>query len=198
MNVALRKGGEVPLETARVVFRELMAIEQDRDSERAKAMGWLADFLDENELTSKNIAKFWAADRVREALETLKGGVIVTADKQVPADVVAVIRSTYDFQFPADVFTRDPLKDGAGVEYQQSALLKDTGDKAEGVSVDKATTPTGGIDLAQSSLDMQIKRDGAGVVLPVSQQNFDNIRISGLVPVILDIVPASSVGTLLK
>ena len=66
------------------------------------------------------------------------------------------------------------------------------------MSVDKATTPTGGIDLAQSSLDMQIKRDGAGVVLPVSQQNFDNIRISGLVPVILDIVPASSVGTLLK
>ncbi|MBF0594488.1 MAG: hypothetical protein HQL22_05935, partial [Candidatus Omnitrophica bacterium] len=41
----------------------------------------------------------------------------------------------------------------------------------------------GGIDFAQSNLDMQIKRDGAGVPLPVSQQNLDNIRIDGLVPV---------------
>ncbi len=50
----------------------------------------------------------------------------------------------------------------------------------------------GGIDFAQSNLDMQIKRDGAGVVLPVSQQNLENIRIDGLVPEILSIQP---VGT---
>ncbi len=56
----------------------------------------------------------------------------------------------------------------------------------------------GGIDFAQSNLDMQIKRDGAGVPLPVSQQNLDNIRINGLVPVILDIRPASSVPTLMR
>ncbi|MBF0387934.1 MAG: hypothetical protein HQL20_08785 [Candidatus Omnitrophica bacterium] len=48
----------------------------------------------------------------------------------------------------------------------------------------------GGIDFAQSNLDMQIKRDGAGVPLPISQQNLDNIRIDGLVPVILNIRPA--------
>ncbi|NTV29614.1 MAG: hypothetical protein HGA80_05995 [Candidatus Omnitrophica bacterium] len=51
----------------------------------------------------------------------------------------------------------------------------------------------GGIDFAQSNLDMQIKRDGNGVVLPVSQQDLENIHIDGLVPVILDIRPASSV-----
>lgn len=48
----------------------------------------------------------------------------------------------------------------------------------------------GGIDLNSSNLDLQIKRDGNGVPLPVSQQNLDNIRIDGLVPVILDIEPA--------
>jgi len=50
----------------------------------------------------------------------------------------------------------------------------------------------GGIDFAQSNLDLQIKRDGAGVPLPVSQQNLDGIHIDGLVPVILDIKPAST------
>jgi len=51
----------------------------------------------------------------------------------------------------------------------------------------------GGIDFAQSNLDLQIKRDGAGVPLPVSQQDLDNVKISGLVPVILSIQPAANV-----
>ena len=41
---------------------------------------------------------------------------------------------------------------------------------------------TGGIDFAASSLDMQIKRDGAGMPLPAGQQELDNICIDGLVP----------------
>ena len=49
----------------------------------------------------------------------------------------------------------------------------------------------GGIDFAQSNLDMQIRRDGAGMVLPVSQQNLENIRIDGLVPEILSVQPAA-------
>ncbi|MEI8011942.1 MAG: hypothetical protein WCI27_05610 [Candidatus Omnitrophota bacterium] len=51
----------------------------------------------------------------------------------------------------------------------------------------------GGIDFAQSNLDMKIKRDGVGMVLPVSQQNLDNIKIDGLVPVILSIQSAADV-----
>jgi hypothetical protein len=54
----------------------------------------------------------------------------------------------------------------------------------------------GGIDLAQSSLDMQIKRDGSGVPLPVSQQDLDSIRIDGLVPEIITIRPAAGLAIL--
>ncbi|MBF0521584.1 MAG: HPr family phosphocarrier protein [Candidatus Omnitrophica bacterium] len=50
----------------------------------------------------------------------------------------------------------------------------------------------GGIDFNSSNLDMQIKRDGKGVVLPVSQQNLESIHINGLMPVILDIKPGVS------
>ncbi len=58
---------------------------------------------------------------------------------------------------------------------------------------DNAENIKGGIDFARSNLTMQIKRDGAGVPLPVSQQDLDSIHINGLVPVILNIRPAAGV-----
>jgi hypothetical protein len=54
----------------------------------------------------------------------------------------------------------------------------------------------GGVDLNVSNLDLQIRRDGQGILLPVHQQDLENIRINGLVPVILDIRPASGVAGL--
>jgi len=47
----------------------------------------------------------------------------------------------------------------------------------------------GGIDLNAANLNLQIKRDGKGVPLPISQQDLENIKIDGLVPVIIDIKP---------
>ncbi len=58
---------------------------------------------------------------------------------------------------------------------------------------DGAKLTPGGIDMSQANLDLQIKRDGDGVPLPVNQQNFDRIHISGLVPVILAIKSADPV-----
>jgi hypothetical protein len=60
-------------------------------------------------------------------------------------------------------------------------------------SNDSGSFTKGGIDMNSNLLNMQIKRDGAGVPLPVSQQDLENIRIDGLVPVILDIKPAANV-----
>jgi hypothetical protein len=50
---------------------------------------------------------------------------------------------------------------------------------------------TGGIDLAQSHLDLLIRRDKAGLMLPVEAQDLERIRINGLVPRILDISPTA-------
>ena len=57
---------------------------------------------------------------------------------------------------------------------------------------DKAGLVDGGINFNSANLALQIKRDGAGVPLPVSQQNLDNIHFDGHVPVILNIRSASS------
>ncbi len=60
-----------------------------------------------------------------------------------------------------------------------------------GITADKLDH-LGGIDMNAAHLDLHIKRDGNGVPLPVSQQDLAQIHIDGLVPVILEIRPASA------
>jgi hypothetical protein len=59
-------------------------------------------------------------------------------------------------------------------------------------SIAEAAFRKGGIDFNAAHLNLQIKRDGDGVPLPISQLDLDNIRIDGLVPEIIEIRPASA------
>ncbi len=56
---------------------------------------------------------------------------------------------------------------------------------------DEFGNPPGGIDFDPSFMDLQIKRDGRGIPLPIPQQDLRQIRIEGLYPVIIDIAPAT-------
>ena len=50
----------------------------------------------------------------------------------------------------------------------------------------------GGIDFNSANLNLQIKRDGKGVPLPLIQQDMDQLmQIPGFVPVIIEIKPAA-------
>ncbi len=49
----------------------------------------------------------------------------------------------------------------------------------------------GGIDFDPSLLNLQIKRNGHGVPLPLPQQNLESINIDGLYPVIINMQPAT-------
>ncbi len=49
----------------------------------------------------------------------------------------------------------------------------------------------GGIDFDPSLLNLQIKRNGHGVPLPLPEQNIENINIDGLYPVIINMQPAT-------
>ncbi len=60
-----------------------------------------------------------------------------------------------------------------------------------------AQSDVGGIDLNSGNLDLQIKRDGNGVVMPLVEQDLVQLsRIEGLVPRIIAIKPASSLPEL--
>lgn len=49
----------------------------------------------------------------------------------------------------------------------------------------------GGIDLSAERMDLKIKRDGNGVVLPIADQDLQNLKIDGLTPVLLNVAPAT-------
>jgi len=50
----------------------------------------------------------------------------------------------------------------------------------------------GGINFDPTLLNLQIKRDGKGVPLPLPQQNLENININGFYPVIINIQPVNA------
>ncbi len=82
------------------------------------------------------------------------------------------------------------------LDYAMIGIQGATTQAANNVDADQAANPVGGIDLNASKLNMQIKRDGNGVVLPLAQQNWEGIVINGLTPVILEIKPAVGLSIL--
>jgi hypothetical protein len=52
----------------------------------------------------------------------------------------------------------------------------------------------GGIDLNSANWDMQIRRDGKGVPLPVAQQDLESLQVDGFVPTILSIRPVAGIS----
>ncbi len=64
----------------------------------------------------------------------------------------------------------------------------------EGKSKDEAmiTKPVGGIDFAPGNLILDIKRDANGAPLPLPVQQMQQIKIDGLVPVIIQITPVTN------
>ncbi|MDP8212012.1 MAG: phosphoglycerate kinase [Candidatus Zapsychrus exili] len=62
---------------------------------------------------------------------------------------------------------------------------------------DQAMITPGGIDLNPAYLDMQIKRDGAGIPLSLDMQSIETMRIEGFIPVIINITPINNFPMLL-
>ncbi len=60
-----------------------------------------------------------------------------------------------------------------------------------------ALDPLGGIDLNPDLLDLQIKRDGRGIPLPLDQQPLENMQIDGFLPIIININPVANLPLLL-
>ena len=112
-------------------------------------------------------------------------------------DVVAYIYGIDGISFRGDdwllIKSERPIEDIRRFPDQAATTSKRkvTGSNSGSSDMAEKVVQPGGIDFAASNLDMQIKRDGAGVPLPVAQQDLDNIHIDGLVPVIVNIRPAA-------
>ena len=75
-------------------------------------------------------------------------------------------------------------------------LGKDAAMNADNVTRSE-TTPVGGINLNPKLLDMQIRRDGNGVPLPLPQQPIKDFHIEGFIPIIINVTPVSNLPFLL-
>ncbi len=78
----------------------------------------------------------------------------------------------------------------SGVAYKINPDRAMMGQKEVVVLEDEAVKKPGGINLDAAMLDLQIKRDGNGVPLPLDMQDADlGMRVEGVLPVILRIMP---------
>ena len=57
--------------------------------------------------------------------------------------------------------------------------------------VSKNKANIGGINLDPAMLDLQIKRNGNGVPLPIGEQDFSMMHIQGFLPIIINVAPVS-------
>ena len=55
----------------------------------------------------------------------------------------------------------------------------------------------GGIDFTRGMLNLEIRRDGKGIPLPVSDQPLDTMNIEGFFPVIINVTPIPNLPLLM-
>jgi hypothetical protein len=82
---------------------------------------------------------------------------------------------------------KNDLKNTTWVVVDSSRLAELIQKYPNSAQLSQGVTRQGGINLDSDLMDMQIKRDGKGVVLPISQQPASLMRINGLMPFIIRI-----------
>ena len=165
------------------------------------------------------------ASRLDEAI-TLDEATRQSLSANLPAD--AALKKLLDFtaqstekeDFQSYIDALVNYFDGQGIEKVVAEALLKNKDKKVGelLEVDTGLTPAkvkellmappsssatddftkGGIDLNPVNLDLQIKRDGNGVPLPLEFQDIPNINVNGFIPVIINITPVTNLPLLLS
>ncbi len=99
---------------------------------------------------------------------------------QLASDIIEDMHRRNGTNLPPDlVALHDQL--AAALRSQKPPLPPDDEKNPE------AVTPLGGIFLDRAMLDLQIRRDRAGVALPIEKQPIESMTIQGFLPVIMDI-----------
>ncbi len=172
------------------------------------AVGQARRFKGEPEDKTENITLSFSIDRLRERsikfhpffpinwyLESIDPVPLAVLTDESKREVVQSLLhlSTLGHEWEIDphaIATALGFESWDGMEKQ---LFPDGAATAEPqIGKDAAMKSPGGIDMNSANLNMQIKRDGHGVPLPLAQQDLAQISdIDGLVPVIISIKPAS-------
>ena len=142
---------------------------------------------------AKTIAKNGGVDILPEEIaskvEVREGEDLATALQNLPYDDLVIGLQEVRKNKPADRKLYELLRENLDVyrAYSDKAMVAN-------VPEDKNL---GGIYLNPKLLDMQIKRDGNGVPLPLINQSLKNMKIEGFIPVIINIQPVGNLPLIL-
>jgi len=92
------------------------------------------------------------------------------------------------------------LKEALGTNTEGSAsspLVVSTVEPLSARTADSKGKKVGGINFSSKTLNLQTKKDVQGLTLPLEIEDFENIPIEGLVPVIINIIPMNNLPLLL-
>ncbi|MDO8675618.1 MAG: hypothetical protein Q7K71_05845 [Candidatus Omnitrophota bacterium] len=145
---------------------------------------------------SRDIADKLATISYREAYSM---GDVGIGDIHVTADLTRLTKDEFQRK------TRSPaatvVKIEAALRAYGYGFAQPQPDAAQLSNVDRAVVvekdPYGGINLDPAMLNLQIKRDGKGIPLPINQQPIGNMKIDGFMPVIIKVTPISNLPLLL-
>lgn len=113
----------------------------------------------------------------------------------------AVIKEDYPLyaQNPdGSMVFRGPIREFARRELINTALPSGRDQSGERDSaVLSRPEEVGGIDLTAERLNIEVRRDSAGMAVPVDDRQLQNIRLDGLIPVIINIQPVTNLPLLI-
>lgn len=176
--------------------------------------------VDVNEVRAKNGEVFGKLTAVQGVGDLISGNDpnLIGALKTTPVEMIKMSEIGYPVEEPVTIQppsggerTKPAGQDAYLVlrgEKYSMANINDRGNPIGYVSVGVASDAAmlgntdqkrkvGGIDLNPANLNLQIKRDGKGVPLPIQFQDLQNINVNGFLPVIIKITPISNLPLLL-
>ena len=141
------------------------------------------------------------AEAALEEFERLKDGLV--SKEEQPLSEMKVFNLSINTEGVVHITGQGKSFKEEVAEYHRVRGLPDAveliliSEEEEGSDNAALATPLGGIDFNPAMLDMQIKRDGKGIPLPINQQSIQDMKIEGFLPVIINITPVSNFPFLL-
>ena len=178
------------------------------DEEGSSIGLWEPESLDDLYSPASENAPEWAKDRQpRQEVRFRDGFIVRVGDifnyKNTIVKIIAIEKNPGDhFQHPHDYLVLEDVSTGPtqGEAYRYtyrvfygSGTYREEYPQSFKISLNQAeiARPVGGIDLDPAMLDLQIKRDGNGIPLPLSQQPIGERKIEGVFPIFIRMIPIS-------
>jgi hypothetical protein len=162
------------------------------DNLHALRNGLNAQRVFSREINDKHSEISYAINDLKIKLDSMpiSDAAMLTGGRSMPiGEEAKLVEERNRLQYLLEQSKNLPLQEEEQARNRIKEINNIIGDKA--MLTSDRNEEVGGIDFNPAMLEMQIKRDGNGLVLPVSEQPILNMNIEGLVPIIINVLPVT-------